>query len=171
MLFVNNLISLIGRILLAAIFIVSGFAKTADIGSTMNYMGGVGLPASLAWPVAIFEIVAGFGILFGFLTRIFALLLAVFCLMTALMFHNNFGDPLQVANFWKNIAIAGGFLILFAYGNVAHSFDDLRRRRREVIVERHPTTVAPAAGTTVVHDNTTTPATARRSWFGGTRRT
>lgn len=158
MLLVNNLISLIGRILLAAIFIVSGFNKVGDIAGTAAYMGTVGLAPSLAWPVAIFEIVAGLGILLGFLTRIFALLLAAFCVLSAMMFHNNFADPLQAAHFMKNIALAGGFLVLFAYGNVAHSLDSLRSRRRvetrERVVEREPVGDRTVGDRTVVRDET-----------------
>jgi len=142
MIVINGFIALVGRALIALLFILAGFGKVGDIAGTAAYMSGVGLPGGLAWPVAIFEIVAGLAILFGFMTRLFALALAVFCLLTALMFHNDFADPMQQANFLKNVALAGGFLILFAYNGVSHSLDSLRARRREtVVVEREPVVV------------------------------
>jgi putative oxidoreductase len=142
MLVINGFIALIGRIFLAAIFLISGIGKTGDISGTAAYLASAGLPTSLAWPSAIFEIVAALAIVFGFLTRLFAFLLAAFCLLTALLFHTDFGDPMQAANFWKNVALAGGFLVLFAYNGVSHSFDSYReRRRRPVVVEREPVVV------------------------------
>lgn len=141
MIVINGFVALIGRILLSALFILSGFGKVGDITSFAGYMTSLGLPASLAWPTAIFEVVAGFAILFGIFTRSFALLLAGFCVLTALTAHSDFADPMQMTSFLKNIAIAGGLLILFAYNGVSHSFDSLRARRREVVVERDPVVV------------------------------
>ncbi|MBB5685080.1 DoxX family protein [Sphingobium boeckii] len=141
MTFVNGFVALIGRILLSLIFILSGIGKLADLAGTGGYMASVGLPASLALPAGLFELIAGLFILFGFFTRITAFLLAGFCLMTALLFHNDFADPMQQASFLKNIALAGGFLVLLAYNGVSHSFDSLRARRRTVVVERDPAVV------------------------------
>lgn len=175
MLVFNNLVSLIGRILLATIFIVAGFQKFGDLAGTGAMFVGAGVPSSLVLPVAIFEIVAGIAILIGLMTRVFALLLAAFCVVSAIVAHMNFADPVQAAMFLKNMAMAGGFLLLFAYGNVAHSLDNMRRRRREVIVERPvaaaPVATAPVATTPVGTTTTTTAAgpavVERRSWFGG----
>lgn len=136
MIVINGFIALVGRILLAAIFLISGIGKMTDIAGTTAYMASAGLPSSLVWPAAIFEVIAALAIILGIFTRLFALLLALFCLMTALLFHNDFADPIQAANFWKDIALAGGFLVLMAYNGVSHSLDSLRARRREVIVER-----------------------------------
>lgn len=141
---INGFIALIGRILLSAIFIFAGFGKMADIGATAANMASAGLPSSLAWPTAIFELVAGLAILLGIFTRLFAFLLAGFCLLTALMFHADFADPMQQASFMKNVAMAGGFLVLMAYNGVSHSLDALRVRRREVVVEREPVVVRDA---------------------------
>ena len=136
MIVINGFVALIGRILLSALFILAGFGKVGDISSFAGYMTSLGLSASLAWPAAIFEIVAGFAILFGIFTRLFALLLAGFCIITALTAHSNFADPMQQASFLKNVALAGGFLIIFAYNGVSHSLDSLRARRREAVVHR-----------------------------------
>lgn len=138
---ISGFMALIGRIFLSALFILAGFGKAGDIAGTGAYLASVGLPPNFAWPAAIFEIVAGFFILFGIFTRLTALVLAAFCLLTALMFHNEFSDPTQVALFLKNIAIAGGFLMLVAYGTVAHSFDAYRARRKTVVVEREPVVI------------------------------
>ncbi|RJF90960.1 DoxX family protein [Sphingomonas cavernae] len=137
---ISSLFALIGRILLSAIFIISGIGKMTDISGTAAYMATAGLPTNLAWPVAIFELVAGLAILLGIFARLAALLLAIFCLLAALMFHNDFADPMQAAHFWKNVGLAGGFFSLFAYGTLAHSFDAWRARRRTVVVEREPGT-------------------------------
>jgi len=150
---INGFIALIGRILLSLIFILGGIGKLTTVASTGAYMASAGLPASLAIPAGLFELFAGLFILLGIFTRLTALLLAVFCIVTALLFHNNFADPMQQANFLKNFALAGGFLVLVAYNGVSHSFDSLRARRRAVIVDRDPV----VRETVVVRDPVVTP--------------
>ena len=122
--------AVLGRILLSLIFIGAGAMKLGDIAGTEQYIQSVGLPAGLAIPTAIFELAAGLLILVGFLVRPVALLLAGFCIVSAVFFHKDFGDPIQSTMFMKNMAIAGGFLCLFAYGNVAYSFDNIRNKRK-----------------------------------------
>lgn len=109
---INGLTTLIGRILLAAIFIISGWGKIVDIAETSATIGRSGLPEEFAWPVAFFELIGGLFILAGVFTRATAILLAGFCLITALMFHTNFAEPVQLVMFLKNLAMAGGFLVL-----------------------------------------------------------
>ncbi len=122
--------ALIGRILLSLIFIVAGAMKLGDIAGTEQYIQSVGLQSGLAIPTAIFELAAGILVLVGFLVRPMALLLAGFTVVTALFFHSDMNDPVQSAMFMKNLAIAGGFLCLFAYGNMAYSFDSVRAKRK-----------------------------------------
>jgi putative oxidoreductase len=136
----SGLFAFIGRIMLALIFIMGGAMKLAEPTSTGQYMATVGLPANLAIPAGIFELVGGVCIALGIFTRIWALLLAGFCVLTALLFHRETADPLQAAMAFKNIAIAGGFLCLFAYQGKAWSLDHYRERRR-----------VEAAGEPVVH--------------------
>jgi putative oxidoreductase len=126
----NSAVLLIARILLSVMFIMAGLQKFTDIGGTAGYIGSVGLPAGtlLAWLSAIFETLAGIAILIGFQTRIAALLLAVFCVVAALLFHFNFADQMQMLLFMKNITIAGGFLALYAAGAGALSVDAKRGR-------------------------------------------
>ncbi|MCR4265572.1 DoxX family protein [Nitratireductor sp. ZSWI3] len=115
----QNTLVLIGRILISVIFITSGFSKLTNIGGTAGYFGSVGLPLPLvtAWIVALLELLGGLAILVGFQTRIAALLLALFSVASALVAHFDFGDQMQSIQFMKNLAIAGGLLILTASGS------------------------------------------------------
>ena len=126
----SGLFALIGRIMLALLFIVSGTMKLTDIPGTASFMASVNLPTNLALPTAIFEIVGGLMILFGVFTRLTAVAFAAFCLLTALLFHRETADPVQAAAALKNIAIAGGFLCLFAFDQKSYSFDAYRARRQ-----------------------------------------
>jgi len=122
---INEIATLIGRLLLAAIFIISGWTKIVDITGTSAYIASTGLSPALAWPVAFFELIAGLCILVGFYTRWVALALTGFCLMTAAIFHTNWIDPMQQINFLKNLTMAGGFLILFAHPHSHFSIETL----------------------------------------------
>ena len=127
--------ALAGRLLLAAIFLHEAYAKLAAYAPSMAYMRAFGVPGELL-PLAIgFELICGLLILFGYQTRIAALLLAGFCITTAVLFHSKFGDRNQLLHFEKDLAIAGGFLVLFARGGGAWAVDALRTRsdRRLVI--------------------------------------
>ena len=124
----NSVVLLIARVLLSVMFIMAGLQKFTGIEGTAGYIGSVGLPApgALAWLSAIFETLAGIAILIGFQTRIAAILLALFCLFTALMFHFDFADQVQMLFFMKNVTIAGGFLALYASGPGSISVDARR---------------------------------------------
>ena len=143
----SGIFAFIGRVMLAAIFIISGAMKLGDIDGTGAYMASVGLPATLALPAALFELVGGIMIALGIFTRITALLFAGFCVITALMFHSETAVPAEAANALKNIAIAGGFLCLFAYDQKSWSFDSYReRRRREAAARVAQTSDHPGTG-------------------------
>lgn len=132
----SGLFAFVGRVMLALIFIFGGVIKLADPAGTGQYMASVGLPANLAIPAGIFELVGGVCVALGIFTRIWALLLAGFCLLTALLFHRETADPVQAAMAFKNVAIAGGFLCLFAHSQAAWSLDSMRQRRRDEIAAR-----------------------------------
>ena len=121
--------ALLGRLLMSAIFLHEAWSKVAGYAMTRLYMQSFGVPAELL-PLAIgFELGCGLLILFGYQTRIAALLLAGFCVATAILFHTRFADRNQLLHFEKDLAIAGGFLMVFALGSGAWSIDALRQRK------------------------------------------
>ena len=132
----NMIAAFIGRVLLSIIFIVSGISKLFQPAATEAMITGAGLPAGLAIPTGVFELVAGLAIVLGFMTRFFAILLAGFCLVTILFFHREFTDPMQAAMAMKNLAIAGGLLCLFAHAQMRWSYDSMRLHRKAEIAER-----------------------------------
>lgn len=119
----TNLAAPVGRLLLALIFILGGVSKLGALTATGAYMQSVGVPGALALPAALFELLGGLAILIGWQTRIVALLLAGFCVVTAVLFHSNFADQVMMIMFMKNLAMAGGFLTLYANGAGAMSMD------------------------------------------------
>lgn len=119
----NPYVHLLGRILLALIFIVAGVGKISDPAGTAGYMQSVGLPGFLVWPTIALEVLGGIAIIIGFQTRIAAFALALFTLAAAALFHTNFADPMQSIMFMKNLSMAGGLLLLAASGATALSVD------------------------------------------------
>ncbi len=119
----TNLAAPVGRLFLALIFILGGASKFGDLAGTGAYMQSAGVPGMLALPAAAFELLGGLAILVGYQTRITALLLAGFCLLTALLFHKDFANQMQMVMFMKNVGLAGGFLTLYAHGAGAMSMD------------------------------------------------
>jgi len=113
------------RILLAAIFVLAGFSKATDPAGTMGYIASVGLPfPELALIVAIVvELLGGLLLIAGYKTRAVALVLAAFSIVTAFAFHNQLGDQTQFVMFFKNVAMAGGFLQVAAFGPGRLSID------------------------------------------------
>ncbi len=107
---------LVARLLMAYIFLFSGYHKAADIQPTEQFMQHLGLPAFMAFVVVAFEIGNGFLVLVGAYTRVAALLLSGFCLFTAFLVHFHPDDPGQMLHFYKNSCMAGGFLVLFVQG-------------------------------------------------------
>lgn len=113
----------IARVLMALIFILSGLSKIGAADAVRGYMEAMGVPGALLWPAIAFEISAGVLVALGYRTRIVACLLAGFCLMTAALFHHQFADQIQMIMFLKNIAMAGGFLLLTSVGPGSVSLD------------------------------------------------
>ncbi len=114
---------LAGRILLALIFIIAGAGKIGDPAGTAGYMQSMGVPAILLWPTIALEVLGGIAIIVGFQTRLVAYLLAAFTILAAAIFHSNFADQMQQLMFLKDVAIAGGFLLLASSGATAYSID------------------------------------------------
>jgi len=114
---------LVGRAMLAAIFLISGYGKITAYAATAGYMASQGVPGALLPLVIATEVLGGLAILVGYQTRITAFLLAGFTLLSALIFHHDFANQIQMIMFLKNIAIAGGFLLLVVNGAGAWSLD------------------------------------------------
>ena len=120
--------STLGRLLIASIFVVSGLGKIAGYAGTQAYMDSAGMPGTLLPVVIALEVIGGLAIILGWQTRIVAFLLAGFALLSAIVFHADFGDQNQMISFMKNAAIAGGFLFLIANGPGALALDNRRSR-------------------------------------------
>jgi putative oxidoreductase len=127
--FMNQLLNLAGRILLAQIFVLSGMSKLgAGYAATQDYMASAGVPGILLPLVIVLELGGGLALMAGFYTRWMALALAAFSLLAAAMFHANFADQMQTILFMKNLAIAGGLLLLARHGAGEPSLDASRAR-------------------------------------------
>ncbi|RVT92772.1 DoxX family protein [Sphingomonas crocodyli] len=120
---------LVGRIGIAAIFLLSGFSKLSAPAYMIGYIRSAGLPLpEVALGVAIFvEIVGGLALIAGYRTRLVAAALALFSVVTAFGFHADLADQNQFIHFFKNIAMAGGLLQVVAFGAGAYSVDNRRR--------------------------------------------
>lgn len=114
----------LGRVLIAAIFVLSGLSKITAYTNTQGYMEAMGVPGALLPLVILFEVLAGLAIIVGWQTRLVAFALAGFSILSAIMFHFNFADQIQFIMFMKNIAISGGFLFLVANGPGAFALDN-----------------------------------------------
>lgn len=123
--------SLLGRVLLSSLFLISGFGKLAAPAATKAYIVYAGLPLpDLAYLVAVVvEVGFGLALLAGYRTRLVAAVMAVFTLATAFAFHFHLADQNQFIHFLKNVAITGGLLQVVALGAGAYSLDGLRLRR------------------------------------------
>jgi len=114
---------LAGRLLLASLFLLSGLSKLGAYTATAGYMASAGVPGALLPAAIALEVVGSLAVILGWKTRVAATLLAAFSLLTAFLFHNNFGDQIQMIMFLKNVSIAGGFLLLVANGAGPLSLD------------------------------------------------
>lgn len=122
-------LDLAGRVLLALIFVTAGFGKIAGYAGTQGYMESVGVPGALLPLVIVTELGGGLLLAAGLATRWVAAALAGFTVIAALIFHLDFGDQIQSIMFMKNLAIAGGLLLVFRHGAGAWSLDRLLASR------------------------------------------
>lgn len=114
---------LVGRVLIGLLFLLAGLGKLGDVSGFAGYVASGGLPAALAWPAVIFEIVAGLLLIIGYQTRIVALLIAAFCIVAGLLYHFAPADQMQMAMFLKNLAIAGGVVMYAVHGPGRYALD------------------------------------------------
>jgi len=113
---INNLSTLVGRVLIAIMFIMAGYSKIGGYEGTAGYMEAMGVPGMLLPVVIALELLGGIAVLVGYQTKIAAFLLGGFTFLAAIIFHSNFGDQMQMILFMKNLAISGAFLLLFVHG-------------------------------------------------------
>ena len=111
-----NIVDLIGRVLISALFLISAFNKIFNLEGSMKWMEGFGVPGFFIFPAIAIEIILPVLVIVGYQARIAAGILAIFCLTTAFLFHFDFSDQSQLVSFLKNIGLAGGFLFIVANG-------------------------------------------------------
>ena len=118
-----NLIDFIARLLISALFLISAYNKIFSIDGTMSWMEGFGIPGLLLYPTIALEIILPLFIIIGYQARLSAGLLAIFCIVTAFIFHYDFIDQMQTIAFLKNLGLAGGFLFIVANGTKEWAID------------------------------------------------
>ncbi len=121
----DKVLNLAARLLMSQIFILSGFGKLTGYAGTQGYFASIGMPLpTLLTPLVILiELGGGLALLFGFKTRWVAAVLALFSVGSALVAHTNFADQMQMINFMKNMAMAGGLLLFVQHGASQPSID------------------------------------------------
>jgi putative oxidoreductase len=144
----STIAAVIGRVFLSIVFILAGFSKLIDPTPTAQMLAATNLPANFALPAGAFELICGLLLAVGLMTRLVSVLLTGFCLVTIFFFHNQFGDQMQATMALKNLAMAGGLLTVFAYGQVRGTLDAVReerKRQKAEIVQAHSDGVAEGA--------------------------
>ena len=123
----TNLIDLVGRFLISALFLISAYNKIFSIDGTMSWMEGYGISGILLYPTIVLEIILPIFIIIGYKARLSAGFLAIFCIATAFIFHFDFADQIQAISFLKNIGLAGGFLFIVANGTKNWAIDTKKK--------------------------------------------
>ena len=126
----SAIVAFIGRVLIALLFIVSGAFKIGDPMGMAGLFKNFGLPANSGLFLGFFEVVAGLFLALGIMSRLISFLLAAFVLVTIFIAHNPMVDPGELTAALKNAAIAGGLLLVFAYGQMRWSYDHMRTKRK-----------------------------------------
>ena len=123
----SNLIDFTGRLLISALFLLSAYNKIFNLDGVMGWMEGFGVPGFLLYPAIALEIILPLFIIIGYKVKLSASLLAIFCILTAFIFHFDFTDQVQTTSFLKNIGLAGGFLFIVANGTKEWSVDKKKK--------------------------------------------
>ena len=122
-----NLFDLIARIFISSIFLISGINKIFSFDNTVQWMESFGVNGILLYPTIIIEIVMPLLIIVGYQTRFAAVLLLLFCISTALIFHNDLSNQMQLIAFLKNIGLSGGLLFLIINGTKDWSLEKKKK--------------------------------------------
>ena len=123
----TNLLDLLSRIFISLLFLINGYFRITNYDGTLEWMEGYNVPGILLIPAIILEFAAPILIIVGYKTKIAAFLLAAFCMTTALIFHADFSSQIQITSFLKNIALAGGFLLIVVNGAKKYSLDNIKK--------------------------------------------
>ena len=119
----TNLLDLVGRIFISLVFLLSGINKIGNYEGTVGWMESLGMPGFFLIPAILLEIVTPIFIIVGYKVKISAALLSLFCIATAIIFHTDFTNQMELISFMKNIGLAGGFLFLVVNGAKDFSLD------------------------------------------------
>jgi len=126
-----HIVELIGRILLSALFLIEGIGKISMQEDVMMYMENYGIPEILFIPAVVLEILFPLLLIVGYRTKWAASIMALFTFTVAIIFHTDFSEGMQLVFFLKDIAIAGGFMIIVAYGPGKISLDHYFNSKKE----------------------------------------
>ena len=126
----DDAVLLVGRLLHAGLFVHESIVLTTNFDAAPASMAKMGVPAPLLVATIALQLSAGMAIAVGWQTRLGATALGLFCVMTAVLFHTNFGNRDELLHFEKDLAIAGGMFVLMVHGAGAWSLDNLLRARR-----------------------------------------
>ena len=126
-----HVVEVIGRIFLSALFLINGISKILYYEGTLEYMENFNVPGYLLIPAIIIEILFPILLIIGYKTRLSAIVLSLFTILLAVIFHTEFSNPMQLTAFLKNFAIAGGFIIIFIYGPGKYSIDHMLESRQK----------------------------------------
>ena len=118
-----QVIEVLGRILLSTLFLIEGINKISNYEGTIQYMESFDVPEYLAIPAIILEILFPLLLIIGYQTKVASLVLVIFTIVVAIIFHTDFDNHMQFITFFKDIAIAGGFIIIFVNGPGRFSLD------------------------------------------------
>ena len=118
-----NILDFLGRIFISALFLISAYNKIFNLDGSISWMESFGVPGLLLYPAIALEIILPVFVIIGYYARISAGILAIFCILTAFLFHFDFSDQGQTISFFKNIGLAGGFLFIVVNGTKEWSVD------------------------------------------------
>ena len=125
------IVEFIGRTLLSALFLIEGAGKISMQEDVVMYMEEYGVPEILFIPATVLEILFPVFLILGYKTKLAALIMALFTFTVAIIFHTDFAEGMQMIFFLKDIAIAGGFMIIIAYGPGKISLDHYFKSKQE----------------------------------------
>ena len=126
-----HIAELVGRIFISALFLIEGVGKLFAQEQVIAYMEDYGVPGILFIPAVVVEILFPLLLIVGYKTRLAALVMTLFTLTVAIIFHTDFSDGMQLIFFLKDLAIAGGFMIIIAYGSNKFSLDHFLKSKSE----------------------------------------